>query len=107
MTIPIYPDIVRENNLAPDHGGSAVDDLCQQIHDATKGWGVRFSRFLLRMEERHLRAWGGVYWQHAFVRCNNTLFSARLLRTSNTTDATIASFALFMYLFIGQQAKSN
>jgi hypothetical protein len=40
MTIPLYPDIVT--TLSPGHGGSEVDDLCQQIHDATKGWGVRY-----------------------------------------------------------------
>jgi hypothetical protein len=40
MTIRLYPDIVRENKLAPDHGGSEVDELCEQIRDATKGWGV-------------------------------------------------------------------
>lgn len=43
MTIPLYPDIVRQNDLSPDHGGSEVDELCQQIHDATKGWGVSYS----------------------------------------------------------------
>lgn len=40
MTIALYPDIVRQNDLSPDYGGSDVDDLCTQIHDATKGWGV-------------------------------------------------------------------
>jgi hypothetical protein len=41
MTIALYPQVVYENNLAPDHGGSEVDEACEQIHDATKGWGVR------------------------------------------------------------------
>ncbi|ACI65915.1 annexin [Phaeodactylum tricornutum CCAP 1055/1] len=41
MTIPIYPGIVKENDLSPDQGfGSEIDDLCQQIRDATKGWGA-------------------------------------------------------------------
>ena len=40
MTIQIYPEIVRQNDLSPDHGGSKVDELCEQIHGATKGWGV-------------------------------------------------------------------
>ena len=40
MTIPIYPDIVTEQDLSPDHFGSEIDDLCQQIRDATKGWCV-------------------------------------------------------------------
>jgi hypothetical protein len=41
MTITLYPPIVYENSLAADHGGSEVDEACEQIHDATKGWGVR------------------------------------------------------------------
>ena len=41
MTIVLYPNVVYENNLAPDHGGSEVDEACEQIYDATKGWGVR------------------------------------------------------------------
>jgi hypothetical protein len=45
MPIPLYPKVVAENDLSPDHGGSEVDELCQQIHDATKGWGVRTSVF--------------------------------------------------------------
>jgi len=40
MTIPLYPSIVMEASLSPDHAGSKVDDLCQEIHDATKGWGA-------------------------------------------------------------------
>mmetsp|Transcript_28086 Transcript_28086/g.78759 ORF Transcript_28086/g.78759 Transcript_28086/m.78759 type:complete len:336 (+) Transcript_28086:72-1079(+) len=41
MTINIYPDIVRQDDLSPDQGfGSDIDDLCQQIQDATKGWGA-------------------------------------------------------------------
>ena len=40
MPIPLYPKVILDNDLSPDHGGSEVDDLCQQIQDATKGWGV-------------------------------------------------------------------
>jgi hypothetical protein len=40
MSISLYSKVIRDNSLSPDHGGSDVDDLCQQIHDATKGWGV-------------------------------------------------------------------
>jgi len=36
MTIPLYPEIVREKNLAPDHFGSDIDEICEQIRDATK-----------------------------------------------------------------------
>jgi hypothetical protein len=42
MSIALYPKVVQDNDLSPDHGGHDVDDLCQQIHDATKGWGVRY-----------------------------------------------------------------
>lgn len=40
MTIVLYPDIVLNNDLSPDHGGSDVDDICEEIYSATKGWGV-------------------------------------------------------------------
>lgn len=40
MTLPIYPDIVKQKDLTPEHFGSVVDDICQQIRDATKGWGA-------------------------------------------------------------------
>lgn len=40
MTIDLYPAIVKEQNLAPDHFGSHIDDLCEEIHNATKGWGA-------------------------------------------------------------------
>jgi annexin A13 len=40
MTVTLYPDIVRQNDLAPDHAGSEVDEICERIHDATKGWGA-------------------------------------------------------------------
>jgi hypothetical protein len=46
MTIPIYPEIVMQQDLAPDHFGSEIDDLCQQIRDATKGWYVRVGYWL-------------------------------------------------------------
>lgn len=45
MSIAIYPTVVTENDLSPDHGGSEVDELCEQIYDATKGWGVSFELF--------------------------------------------------------------
>jgi len=43
MTVSLYPPIVSEQNLSPDHGGSKVDELCEDIHKATKGWGVSFN----------------------------------------------------------------
>uniref|UniRef100_A0A7S3P5T1 Annexin n=1 Tax=Amphora coffeiformis TaxID=265554 RepID=A0A7S3P5T1_9STRA len=40
MTVSLYPAVVLEQDLSPNHGGSKIDDLCQEIHDATKGWGA-------------------------------------------------------------------
>lgn len=40
MTVPIYPSIVKEQDLSPDHFGSEIDELCEQIRSATKGWGA-------------------------------------------------------------------
>lgn len=40
MTITLYPAIVHDNSLSLDHGGAEVDEACEQIHSATKGWGV-------------------------------------------------------------------
>ena len=42
MPIPLYPQVVVENSLSPAHGGAEIDDNCQQIYEATKGWGVSF-----------------------------------------------------------------
>lgn len=36
MTLDIYPDIVKKEDLSPDHTDWDVDDLCQQIRDATQ-----------------------------------------------------------------------
>lgn len=40
MTITLFPDIVLNNDLSPDHGGADVDDIVEEIYSATKGWGV-------------------------------------------------------------------
>lgn len=40
MPVALYPKVVRDNDLSPDHGGSEVDELCEQIYKATKGWGA-------------------------------------------------------------------
>lgn len=40
MTIPLYPPMVMENDLSPDHFGAEVDEICESIYDATKGWGA-------------------------------------------------------------------
>lgn len=40
MTINVYPDIVRQEDLSPDEGfGAEIDDDCEGIRAATKGWG--------------------------------------------------------------------
>ena len=43
MTVSLYPPIVLQRDLSPDHGGAKVDELCEAIHKATKGWGVSHS----------------------------------------------------------------
>lgn len=40
MPINLYPSVVHENDLSPEHGGSDVDELCDDIEKATTGWGV-------------------------------------------------------------------
>ena len=35
MTVSLYPPVILAQDLSPDHGGSKVDELCQEIHDAT------------------------------------------------------------------------
>jgi hypothetical protein len=40
MTISLYPEIITKNDLAPEHYGSEIDDICSEINDATKGWGA-------------------------------------------------------------------
>lgn len=40
MTIDLYPPIVKEQNLSPDHFGSDIDDIVEEIYNATKGWGA-------------------------------------------------------------------
>ena len=40
MSVPLYPAIVMEGDLSPDAVGSDVDDVCQEIHDACKGFGT-------------------------------------------------------------------
>jgi hypothetical protein len=41
MPIALYPSVVMNSDLSPDHGGSDVDEACEIIYSATKGWGVR------------------------------------------------------------------
>jgi hypothetical protein len=38
--IQLYPDYLLEGNLVPGSFGSQIDDICQTIHDSTKGFGT-------------------------------------------------------------------
>mmetsp|Transcript_23337 Transcript_23337/g.54206 ORF Transcript_23337/g.54206 Transcript_23337/m.54206 type:complete len:334 (-) Transcript_23337:97-1098(-) len=40
MSIDLYPEIVFEDDLSPDGFGPEIDTLCEEIRDATKGWGA-------------------------------------------------------------------
>lgn len=40
MTLNIYPDIIHEADLTPDAVGSEIDDVCNEIHEACKGFGT-------------------------------------------------------------------
>jgi hypothetical protein len=45
MALSLYPPIVANIDLSPDVGfGSEIDDACQSIHDAAKGWGANFEK---------------------------------------------------------------
>lgn len=40
MSVDLYPAIIHEGDLSPDAFGSEVDEICQEIHDACKGFGT-------------------------------------------------------------------
>jgi len=41
MALALFPPIVMENDLSPDEGfGPEIDEVCQSIDDATRGWGA-------------------------------------------------------------------
>ena len=40
MPVPLYPPFILEENLSPGPFGPDVDEACEQIHAATKGWGA-------------------------------------------------------------------
>jgi hypothetical protein len=42
MTIDLYPDIIKQNELGSSlvGFGDSIDADCKTIHDATKGWGA-------------------------------------------------------------------
>jgi hypothetical protein len=43
MTIDLYPSIIYENDLSPDAAGSSIDDICNEIHAACRGFGTDVS----------------------------------------------------------------
>jgi len=47
MTIDLYPELVRREDLSPDEGfGADIDEDCQTIHEATKGWGANAQKVI-------------------------------------------------------------
>ena len=39
MSIDLYPSIIHEGDLSPDAFGSEVDERCDEIYKACKGFG--------------------------------------------------------------------
>lgn len=46
MTIALYPPVVLNNDLSPDHGGATVDEICADIKAATDGWGANKNKVI-------------------------------------------------------------
>ena len=40
MSLGLFPAIVMEGDLSPDAFGEEVDAICQEIHDACRGFGT-------------------------------------------------------------------
>lgn len=40
MSVDFYPAMVYEGNLTPDNIGSDIEEVCQEIQDACKGFGT-------------------------------------------------------------------
>jgi hypothetical protein len=40
MSLNIYPEIVHEGDLSPASFGAEIDELCNEIHEACKGFGT-------------------------------------------------------------------
>jgi len=39
MSFDLYPPSILEGDLSPESFGSEVDDICEEIRAATKGFG--------------------------------------------------------------------
>jgi len=47
MTIDLYPELVRREDLSPDEGfGHDIDVDCETIQEATKGWGANAKKVI-------------------------------------------------------------
>lgn len=40
QTMNLYPSIIHQGDLSPDSFGSDVDNICNEIHGACKGFGT-------------------------------------------------------------------
>jgi len=40
MILNLYPSIVHSSDLSPDSVGSDVDEICNEIAEAVKGFGT-------------------------------------------------------------------
>ncbi|KAL7564459.1 hypothetical protein ACA910_001553 [Epithemia clementina (nom. ined.)] len=80
MGIGLYPAIVMEGDLSPDAFGSDVDAVCQQIHDACKGFGTD--------EDRLLKAMGGMTPE---MRCKVPYRYKKLFGDSKTLKEVMKS----------------
>lgn len=99
MTISLYPSFVIQRNLSPEHGGAKIDELCEQIHSATKGWGV---------------SWLGVCISHEMTVFTGTYIVCIIFIDPPTQHSHFGSFFLFLFVFyysicfcLGKQEKDN
>ena len=46
MSFDLYPPCIYEGDLSADAFGSDVDEVCQEIRAAVKGWGCDESEFI-------------------------------------------------------------
>lgn len=44
MSLDLYPEIIHEGDLSPESFGDELDDICNEIHAATKGVSARICR---------------------------------------------------------------
>lgn len=47
MTIELYPELIKREDLSPDEGfGPEIDEDCNTIYEATKGWGANAQKVI-------------------------------------------------------------